>query len=94
MTKDEDIEAQEQQYKDNCEKQICQDAAILILEKFTRQEALKKAEDIHAAQEEAANDVTGAKATLAECQSPRLKLGTENQVAVIAAELYQQRNPA
>jgi len=94
MNKDEYFEAQEQQYNEDCEKLICKDAAIFILEGFTRPEALEKAEAIFSAQEEADGDVTGVKATLDECQSPKLKPGTENQVAVIAAELYQQRNPA
>lgn len=83
------VEEAEEQYKKARLKAICRDAAILVLQEYTRGEAFRKAEEIYQAQEEAAEDPTGAKGTLSEAQSPSLKPGTEAQVATIAEELFQ-----
>lgn len=92
MTKDEHLSGQEEACQDAREERICRDAAILVTQGYSRAAALSKAEEIQHAQDDADGDVTGATATLAECQSPKLTPGTEAQVAAIAAELFQQRN--
>ncbi|MBR8137202.1 hypothetical protein [Burkholderia cenocepacia] len=71
---------------------ICRDAAIFVLppRNFSRPEAVRKAKEIDLAQRSAMGDVTGAKATLAEAQSPVPAPGTEHQIEAIAAELYEE----
>ena len=86
------LDEPEEDFESAKEEAICHDAAILILEGYSRDKAVRKAEEIFLAQQEAEADVTGVKATLDEAQSPRLKKGTEKQVAAIAAELRQERN--
>jgi hypothetical protein len=93
MPKDQHLDDQEEQYRNDRNMAICRNAAILIVnEKFSRLDALEKAQDIFIAQEEADADVTGAKGTLAEAQSPTVKLGTEAQVAAITQELFESLN--
>jgi hypothetical protein len=93
MPNDVHLNEAEDDFNQARERAICHDAGILVTQGFSRNEALAKAESIFEAQQDAMNDVTGAKATLAEAQSPQMPEGAAAQVAAIAQKLYESRNP-
>jgi hypothetical protein len=92
MSGDLDLAQQEEDFEDARERAICNDAAIFVVEEYSREDALNKAEQIFTAQQEAQSDITGVTGTLSETRSPRIPLGKEAQVKAIADELYKSRN--
>lgn len=89
MTSDLHLQDQEDEFQDARARAICHDAAIFVVNGYERSSAVDRATEIFEAQQEAENDVTGAKGTLAEAQSPNMPKGKEAQVHAIAQELYE-----
>lgn len=92
MSNDFRVEEQEDEFNDARERLICRNAAILVVQGVARSDALTKAEAVFEAQQEAENDITGSKGTLAEAQAPQMPNGADAKVATIAQELYESRN--
>lgn len=89
MTSDLHLQDQEDESQETGARAICHDAAIFVVNGYERPSAVERATKIFEAQQEAENDVTGAKGTLAEAQSPNMPKGKEAQVHAIAQELYE-----
>lgn len=87
MTKDQHLEDQEQQYREDVAGAIAHDAAVLVQRGYSREQALAKAKHISDNQQEAESDPTGVLATLSESQSPTPPVGKGAKTAAIAADL-------
>ncbi|RRD41419.1 hypothetical protein EII18_09420 [Comamonadaceae bacterium OH3737_COT-264] len=72
MTSDLHLQDQEDEFQDARARAICHNAAIFVVNGYERSSAVDRATEIFEAQQEAENDVTGAKGTLAEAQSPNM----------------------
>lgn len=88
MTSDVHLQEQEDKFQEARIRAICLDAAILVVNGGGRASAIDSATEIFDAQQDTDNDVTGAKGTLAEAQSPRMPKGKEAQVHAIAKALH------
>lgn len=88
MTSNLHLQDQEDKFKDARARAICHDAAILVVNGYERSFAVVRATEIFEAQQGAENDVTGARGTLAEAQSPEMPKGKEVQVHAIEKDLY------
>jgi hypothetical protein len=89
MTSDLDLLQQEQDYEDECNRAICDDAAALVQAGWTRDAALNKAKSIALAQQEGDNDPNGVLGLLPEAQSPDSPSEKKHQLAAISKELYE-----
>lgn len=89
MTSDVHLQDQEHKFQEARARAICHDAAIFVVNGYERSSAVDRATKIFEAQQEADNDVTGGRGTLAEAQSPNMPEGKEAQVHAIAQELYE-----
>lgn len=87
MAFDRDLEEKEERYRQAQDQSVRDDAAALILEGYTREEAMAKALDINEHQQAADNDPTGVLGTLAEAQSPAAPTGNPAQIRAIASAL-------
>ena len=87
MTKDQHLEDQQQQFREDNNQLIAFDAAVLIQRGYTEEAALTKACEINENQQEALGDPTGVLATLAEARSPNAPSDQVAQTKAIAARL-------
>ena len=90
MTSDLALQDAEDEFNEARDLAICHDAAIFVIDGYSRDSAIKKATEIFGTQQEAGNDPTGTIGTLAEAQSPNMQAGKGAQVKAIAQELYSE----